>query len=487
MAYMRIKNKQTPFLWLACAIFFTATLPGLFSFGMGGDGQIYSAIALNMAEGLGSLWQPYFSATMFSKFYEHPPLAIWMQAQLFKLFGDHNLVEKIYSLSTHFVIAGFIIYIWRRFIFKQDTLLRDAYWIPLLFWFCLPEVSHSLRHDYLENTLGVFTLASAVTLLLATQSRYWVVWVLLSGIAVVGAILSKGPVGLFPLAFITLYKLTLKDITLFRTTMLSLLLIVVITITMWFILLDEHARNSILQYLNGQLFEALRDGRGKARGTHFYIIGRIFIDVLLPLIFALGIFRYFSRNYRNEAIITTTHYRWASLFFLVGISASVPSMVSLKQDITYIAPSFPYFAISAAIFAALWSRPWLENLNQATRGYRIVAIASLSAMLGIILYSLSNLDRLLPRQAEITHDMRLYGAFLKPRTTIGLCDSDYLDIDSFMMRYYRISLDAGPAATSHPLYLGTKNCSPNPGKRYVKIDAKTKYFILYKQDTPSSH
>ena len=61
--------------WLAGSIALLVMLPELVTKGMYVDGQLYATISRNMAEGLGSLWSPYATATLFPEFYEHPPLA----------------------------------------------------------------------------------------------------------------------------------------------------------------------------------------------------------------------------------------------------------------------------------------------------------------------------------------------------------------------------------------------------------------------------
>lgn len=58
------------------------------------DGTIYAAVSRNMAESIGTAWQPHFSATIFPVFSEHPPLQLWLQAVAFWLFGDHLYVER---------------------------------------------------------------------------------------------------------------------------------------------------------------------------------------------------------------------------------------------------------------------------------------------------------------------------------------------------------------------------------------------------------
>jgi 4-amino-4-deoxy-L-arabinose transferase-like glycosyltransferase len=68
------------------------TLPRLAKKGLFGDGLLYASMSRNMAEGRGSIWQPYFSSSYWiegvpSTYYENPPLMIWVQSWFFRLIG----------------------------------------------------------------------------------------------------------------------------------------------------------------------------------------------------------------------------------------------------------------------------------------------------------------------------------------------------------------------------------------------------------------
>lgn len=43
------------------------------------DGVTYAAIARNLAQGNGSFWSPFYTATLYPQFFEHPPLGFALQ------------------------------------------------------------------------------------------------------------------------------------------------------------------------------------------------------------------------------------------------------------------------------------------------------------------------------------------------------------------------------------------------------------------------
>ena len=74
-----------------------AVLPRLAHRGMFLDGITYASIARNLAEGRGRFWEPFYTATIYPAFHEHPPLAFWLQSLWFRALGDHLFVERAYS------------------------------------------------------------------------------------------------------------------------------------------------------------------------------------------------------------------------------------------------------------------------------------------------------------------------------------------------------------------------------------------------------
>ncbi len=121
-------QSQTYFFILIISLFIGIVSVELFSDGMFMDGLLYAGISRNMAEGMGSFWKPFLSQTLYPEFYEHPPLALGLQAVFLKLVGDSIYVERFYSLATHFIMGYLMILIW-----KKVTHETRYSWVPLLF------------------------------------------------------------------------------------------------------------------------------------------------------------------------------------------------------------------------------------------------------------------------------------------------------------------------------------------------------------------
>src|SRR5262249_31216918 len=97
--------------------------------------------------------------------------------------------------------ATLIIVIWRE-AYDGESGRAEQEWLAVAFWMLAPVVSWSIVGNLLETTVCVFVTA-AVAALIATPPTAPPAAIVRGGIAgagVPGAVLSKGPVGLFPLA-----------------------------------------------------------------------------------------------------------------------------------------------------------------------------------------------------------------------------------------------------------------------------------------------
>ena len=81
-------HKSAYFFYFIGGLFLLLVGPKLFADGMFLDGVTYAAISNNLAEGLGSFWKLYYTATLYPEFYEHPPLALWLEGYLHFVFGS---------------------------------------------------------------------------------------------------------------------------------------------------------------------------------------------------------------------------------------------------------------------------------------------------------------------------------------------------------------------------------------------------------------
>ncbi|MBA3284769.1 MAG: glycosyltransferase family 39 protein, partial [Nitrosopumilus sp.] len=206
-----MKNKNLPFFILTASVFVFLVLPSLFKEGLFMDGLIYAAISKNLANGLGSFWSPYFTATFLPSFHEHPPLAFGLQSIFFDVLGDAFYVEKIYSLFTAIIQGVIIIAIWRSF---SGEKYKETFWLPIFLWITIPLCFWTYSNNMLENTMAMFTTSAILMQLLAfKRSQPHYLLFIISAVLIFLAFLSKGLPGLFPLAFPFIHWIVLKKLS----------------------------------------------------------------------------------------------------------------------------------------------------------------------------------------------------------------------------------------------------------------------------------
>ncbi len=333
--------KQHRYLWvLTLSVFVLSILPLLVQDGMTFDGVLYAGISKNLANNLGSFWQPHFSKTYFNTFFQHPPLVFGIQSMFFKVLGNSIYVERLFSFSNAILSLLGIVAIW-RLTFK-DSKLKRFDWLPVLLWIITPIVSASYRGNLLENTLTVFTLLASYFIIKAILFNNKSLLVIAS-LFIVFAIFSKGLVGLFPLVIIFIYWICFPGLS-FRKSLIffGILITSLLGLMVLIFLVQPEASNNISQYLNQQLFPALQNELF-TRGSHFYILIRLLLE-LIPSLVVMFLIIIISRKRKKEK--ESTNINHAVFFFMIGLSASLPLMITLKQLGHYIVPAIPFFAMA---------------------------------------------------------------------------------------------------------------------------------------------
>src|SRR5262245_54843672 len=176
------------------------------------DGVTYASIARNMAEGRGRFWEPFYTATIYPAFHEHPPLAFWLQSLWFRVLGDRWFVERLYCLAAAAIIATLIVVTWRS-VYADQRNRQDQEWLAMVLWILAPVVSWSIVGNLLETTVCVFATAAVAAAVTqpGTPPAAALIRGSVSALCVLGAVLSKGPVGLFPLAAPLVFAAILPD------------------------------------------------------------------------------------------------------------------------------------------------------------------------------------------------------------------------------------------------------------------------------------
>lgn len=343
-------------------------LPNLFTHGIFGDGLIYAVVSRNLAEGQGSWWQLYYSDQLFNPFVEHPPLLFWVESCWFRLLGDHHWTEKSLSLLLgigmvlslrHFWVGISTIHQW-----------KSGWWFPVLLWILVPTIHWAYPNNMLENLLVLFTS--------------WAIWIGYRynqrsaafgvGLLVFLAFMTKGLVGLFPLAVFGLRQLFLKDLGWGKTFGQSILALFGFLLPLWLSLLSEAARENWKLYFDVQLFATLQGERAVQDHvvglSRFYLIGRIFTELFNPLLIS-ALLLLAAKPWAKPNTAKQGTWRHIGFFLAVALSATLPLLVSPKQHSFYLIPAIPWFIFALAFFTGSRVKKLLESWQPQHWTYKL--------------------------------------------------------------------------------------------------------------------
>jgi 4-amino-4-deoxy-L-arabinose transferase-like glycosyltransferase len=344
-------TRARQFRALAAAVCLALILPRIAQAGMFVDGVTYAVLARNLAQGTGTFWAPSFSTTVYPVFHEQPPLGFALESLAFRVLGDHLYVERLFSIFVFALTALLIVALWRR------VLPREHDWLPLFFWVLPSTVTWAAINNMLEGTQALFTTSAVLLLvraMMAIRTRDAVVAAGCAAAAVAAAVLTKGPVGLFPLAVPPLaLLLTRRDRRCFTArprgraySRLALVWITLLVVTMLLaaaILAIPEARHALSEFARTHVVPALQGERGLPRRS--FDIARHFTLGIIARMGALAALLWLIRPRGRDV----PGVRWdvAVFFFSTGLVASLPLLASPVLAGHYFIPSVPFFALSA--------------------------------------------------------------------------------------------------------------------------------------------
>ncbi|MGB3077798.1 MAG: glycosyltransferase family 39 protein, partial [Saprospiraceae bacterium] len=126
----------------------------IFSDGMFFDGIFYAAVANNYAHHIGTFWAMQYSPAFPQGFHDQPPLAIFLQAICFRLFGDSIYVERFYCFGFALLNMYLIKKTWALIADKY----HDLFWLPVLIWIITPLTAWTFQNNLMEVTMSAFDL-----------------------------------------------------------------------------------------------------------------------------------------------------------------------------------------------------------------------------------------------------------------------------------------------------------------------------------------
>ncbi|BDS14084.1 ArnT family glycosyltransferase [Aureispira anguillae] len=429
----------------------------LFCHGMFVDGLVYGTLARNYALAGEGWWD--FWVYLGDPFHSHPPLAFWLQSLLFSVFGDFFWIDRLYSIFCLIVSLSLIKKLWQHLV---PSFPQGAYWVQLLY-LILPLVHWGFNNNVLENTSNCFILMSIWMYLLAQdhkQYRYSIV----AGLAVFAATLTKGPTGLFPLIFPLLYyKHPFKQIC--WNTAIPILVLVL----SWGMLIGSSTEAALFfsDYLDIQLVKSLSGEYGTV--NRFLILEKLLLQLVVLIPVGIGLRIFFKQKSQHQAI---QQQGWVFLF--LGLSGSLPIMISPKQMSFYLLPSLIYFVVSFACFH-LKQLEALDQIVQKQKIIRWVGSFAIICLLGITISSYGSFSR----DKEILHDTFILGQLVSPNSFVKASDPIKKDwaLHAYSARYFQINIHFSPKRS--PFQITTKGELIPKG--YLLVPQKTIRYNFYKK------
>ena len=441
--------------------------PNWLSDGMFMDGVLYATISRNLAENLGSFWDLHLTDTLAPHFHGHPPFAFVLQSLFFRLLGDNLITERLYSLLTLLITAFIIRGIWKQLVDEQ---YKKMSWLPLLLWVSVPIVTWAAPNNILENTMMVFTSLSVYyTLKSEIKNRF--LYLFLAGFSLSLAFLTKGFVGLFPIA-ILFWMLIFKKTNVPRFfSGLTILISATILPFFFMYLFIPEGIDSIIAYINKQVVGSISNT--VTVENRWFILTKL-LNELLPIgIMAAAIF-----IATRKIKVARLPGKWFLIFLSLGLSGVLPIMISLKQSGFYILATFPIFSVAFGLLLA----PRLNVLlNKISPNNKILKYTSICLFLTSIMLNLINFNTI-GRDEDKISDVYAMIEEIPANAVISIQENLRKDwtLHAYFGRYANISLDKKtPAINEYLISNVDSEIILNPD--YEKINIKLSLYTLYKK------
>ncbi len=434
------------------ALFLALVSGSLTTTGMFMDGLIYSNVAANMADGIGTFWHPTYTATHHPDFYQHPPLALGLLALFYKVLGTHIWVTKLYMVLTMLLCAWLTVKLWVRLGGR-----REDGWMPLLLWTLMPTVTHFANHCLLENTMVLFVLG-AILLLLRTKRN--ALNGMLAGLLLVAAFLTKGFTGLFPLVLpLLLWLFDRKNLSFKAMLVQSVCIVMGLLLPLVVIALAvPEARDYFSNYMLHQVMAGWSQGEVHRWQILVYFLRSTAIAIGLVLLVAIvnkGVGQKPSRE------------QWA-MWALVAC-AVLPMMVSTRQREFYLLTAMPMVAVLLALLIEEPVARWLKPS-------KVLAYVALALMLGAVVLNIVRFGGE-GRDVQLQRDLEVIAPQLERGEIVTVPTPLYFDykLQGYYYRECRVSLDD---QHRHRHLLTTTDYSPDSAYREVSLP--TEQYHLYK-------
>jgi len=472
------KNNNIPWWILTVSIVLAFTLPVLVKDAMFQDAMLYSSVSHNLAIGIGTFWFPQYSTLNIAgipSFHEQPPLVFGIQSLFYKILGDSIYVERFYTLLMLIAHIILINLLW-KLNFDKTREQRKLGWIAVTFWILIPVCWWCFHNNLMENTMSVFDLAAVILIVqnLKKSSQNYFAWII-AGIMIFLASFSKGLPGLFPVVVPFLYWIVDRKIGFKKHLLLTLLLFSIPALIYAILFIIPVSRESLSIYVFERLL--VRVDSMPTSSYRLEILWRLFTE-MIPVLLVLCIV-FVTGYFKKATMAVSENGKIAFFYFLIGLSGSTPLTLTMVQKGWYLVPSFPYFAIAAAMLISPYISKSLSVIDTTGRKFRIFFIATIVLFLSVLVLSATQFGKI-SREKETLSDVYKIGKVVPRFSTITVPANLYDEYDfilqGFLVRNFNISIDP---TKEYKYFLNMKGNIATIPPEYQMVEISLEKYELY--------
>lgn len=473
-------SKTLPFWLFTISAILILTISQLIQDGVFMDGMLYISVAKNLADGLGTFWEPHFSKTIMTVFREQPPLYFGLLAMFYKIFGSSMYVERLFCFVCFFLTLFYIHKIWRSLFFDDKTSSKNS-WLPILFFATIPICFWSYAHHVEETVMTLFATMSVYYLSEALFKKEKVIInIIIAGVCIFLSSLTKGVQGLFPITGVFFFWMVSKQLSFKKNIIYSTLLVgIPVFIYALLILFNNHIFEVFKLYLENRLGKAFNSTVHNTTNNHFEIVIRLFTELIPMFILMLIIYLVNIKNPSEENERKNNRVKTGWLL-LIGFSGSLPLASTLEQRGFYLLTSLPLFAIAGAIVVSGRMKYLVEKINSTGNFLKYARLITIILFLFSITFTISKIGKT-KRDKELLSDIYSFGKFIPRGEIVSIPLEMWNDwnLQTYCVRFNYISLD-GISGSKHRYLFIRKNLPKSlVPDNYEPYPIKTEYLDLY--------
>jgi hypothetical protein len=380
-----------------------------------------------------------------------------------------------------------IVQLW-KLIFSDNEQMKKMSWCAIVIWITMPEVEWSTPNNMLDNTMGLFSLASVFFFIKGFQVRS-VFNFTIASMLLLAAFLSKGPIGLFPLILPLFYLLIFGKQYVNAMVKCYFIIITSIIIFCLYVYVDKSAYQLLTTYIKQQIVSGLLGNReltSNGSKIDYLIIIANQLQNAFNILLILTIIWIIRNKLRLKHLSNSLKTKWILLMLLLGVSGSFPILLSSKQAGYYLIPCLPMYAIGLAIILAHLLIDIFKEVTISNNQEKIIKLVLIIALLLINIYALSFISKKRNETSDLISDIYKIRPYLQGYQKVEVCKKLMADfnVHANFNRYLRVELSLDSVNTKFSIL--DSNCNIDYQKqldrnRFKEIVLPTKRIKIYKK------